>query len=156
MTDSLTHFGIKGMRWGVRRERDDSPVSVSVTAKPSGKLRLKGGQNSGASADAIRARSSQQKVKKSSLNALSDDELKQLVNRMNFEQQYAQLTTKEHKASPAYKAMQMGKNFAKSEMGKKIISTQSGRAVAFAMKKFLTPEQSMKIVDMMKKLKGES
>jgi hypothetical protein len=67
--DTLEHFGKKGMKWGVRR----SP-------KP------------GASEDAQRARAYKKTAKRSGSKALSTKELKDLVTRMNLEQQYSRLS----------------------------------------------------------------
>ena len=85
----LSHFGIKGMKWGVRRERN--PVEVSTTVRPGQKVRAKGGENQSASEDAIRSARLGQIARKSSTDALSTKELQELVNRMNLERQYSQI-----------------------------------------------------------------
>lgn len=76
--DVLEHFGIKGMRWGVRRSeaqlrraRGDSRESDSDDSKTASEL------------------------KKRPLASLSNAELKQLNERMQLEQTYSQLTTKQ-------------------------------------------------------------
>lgn len=72
----LAHFGIRGMKWGVRR----TPAQLA--------------RNAPASEDAINAVKTQQTIKSSgSLNTVSSKELQNLVNRMNLEQQYVRLTT---------------------------------------------------------------
>jgi len=58
----LSHYGVKGMRWGVRKKT--------------------------ASEDAKRHAANRKK----SVSELSDKELQQLVNRMNMQQQYSRLT----------------------------------------------------------------
>lgn len=95
MEDFLQHFGIKGMKWGVRRDRR----AVEVTTKPGGKVRTSGGKGLDAHGDAIRARKAQQRVKGSGLNSLSDAELKKLVNRMNLEQQYSDIVSRQNAAA---------------------------------------------------------
>ena len=68
--DVLAHFGVKGMKWGVRKNRSGS-----------------------ASEDAQRADAAKKKIKtEGGIKALSNNELRDLVNRMNLEQQYSNLT----------------------------------------------------------------
>lgn len=70
--DVLTHYGIKGMKWGVRRTRK---------------------QLDAASDDAKRASEARDKIKRNrgSTDPLSNQELQQLVTRMNLERQYSSL-----------------------------------------------------------------
>src|SRR5882757_2880237 len=70
--DFLEHFGVKGMRWGVRGGKG------SPTAHPS-------------SEDAQRISESQAKVKSGGTKALSTKELQELVTRLNSEQQFDRL-----------------------------------------------------------------
>jgi hypothetical protein len=70
--DLLTHFGVKGMHWGVRKDRTIS----------------------GRSEDSARAHELRTRVKKSGgIHVLTNDELKDLTTRLNLEQQYSKLTT---------------------------------------------------------------
>jgi hypothetical protein len=66
MANELTHFGIPGMKWGVRRKRPSGPSSSDHTT----------------------ARSLQGKK----LNELSNEELKKLTTRLQLEKQYKDLT----------------------------------------------------------------
>lgn len=89
----LAHYGIKGMRWGVRRNvGSDGRVDVTTTAQPGKKVVAKGGQGQPAHEDAIRTAVSKQKAKASTTDSLSTKELQELVNRMNLEQQYSKLS----------------------------------------------------------------
>lgn len=81
------------MRWGVRRN-DGNPVEVSLDSQPGSKVTTKGGYNQPASEDAKKVAVSKQKAKTSSTDSLSTKELQELVNRMNLEQQYSKLTSK--------------------------------------------------------------
>lgn len=90
--DWFEHFGVKGMRWGVRKSE---PTSVEVSARPGTKVTAKGGANQPAHDDAIRVAVSKQKAKTSTTDSLSTKELQELVNRMNLEQQYSTLTSKQ-------------------------------------------------------------
>lgn len=71
----LYHFGIKGMKWGVRRYQNKDG---SLT--PAGKKREK-------SEDYVRAKD----LKKKRLSELSNDELRELNNRMQLESTYRNL-----------------------------------------------------------------
>jgi 2'-5' RNA ligase len=74
MNEVISHFGIKGMRWGVRTSRGGTPAS---THKPS--------------TDAETVDASKAKVKAGGTKTLSTKELQELVTRMNLEQQFSKL-----------------------------------------------------------------
>lgn len=75
----LLHFGIPGMKWGVRRPRGPAgTVSSSPDAQ--------------ATAAAI------SKVAKGGTSTLSNQELQSLITRMNLERQFSTLTTPSPKA----------------------------------------------------------
>lgn len=76
----LYHWGIKGMKWGVRRfQKKDGSLT------PAGKKRRK--DTSNWSEDAKEAA----RIKKKSVNEMSNAELQKLNNRQNLERQYSQL-----------------------------------------------------------------
>jgi hypothetical protein len=123
----LQHYGVKGMKWGVRRD-DTGTVSTgekgrvnkvkdrlkkeidertstetTVRAKPGQIVRVVGGVKRLPHEDAVNARVAEQVAKRSTLDALSNRELQHLVNRMNLESQYRQLAVKETRASAGEK-----------------------------------------------------
>jgi hypothetical protein len=98
---TIFHWGVKGMRWGVRKDR--SPVEVTTSSKPGGRVKAKGGQNQPASEDAVKAAQAHRIARKSTTDALSNKELQALVNRMNLEQQYNQLNSNGPRASAGRK-----------------------------------------------------
>lgn len=104
--NELQHHGIKGMKWGVRRYRNRDG---SLT--PAGKKRY---------SDSTPAHEHHTRVydgKKAS--QLSDQELRDRLNRLNMEKQYNQLTQQETKS---------GKKFIKEVMynaGKQVASEQA-------------------------------
>ena len=89
MNEDIYHWGIKGQKWGVRRYQNKDG---SLT--PAGKQRY--------SQDYIDAHS------KKSVSEMSDAELRKRNNRLQMEQQYAQLTRKKSKVDSAVKAIVKG------------------------------------------------
>lgn len=76
----LYHWGVKGMKWGVRRYQNKDG-----SLKPAGKKRRK--DTSNWSEDAKEAA----RIKKKKVNEMSNAELQKLNNRQNLERQHAQL-----------------------------------------------------------------
>lgn len=74
--DFFAHYGVKGMKWGVRR-------SDAQLSKARGKSEM--------SEDAEKAANARIKAKTSGTSSLSNKEMQTLVNRMNLEQQYSRL-----------------------------------------------------------------
>lgn len=75
----LEHYGIKGMKWGVRR----SPAKLTRTRKS---------PVDPPSEDHVRTQSTRAKAKRSGRQALSNKELQEAITRLNLEQQYSNLT----------------------------------------------------------------
>lgn len=96
LDEYLAHFGVKGMKWGVRK--DDSAGSAQET-----------------SSDVKRAQAAAAKVtKRGGTSALDNSELQALVNRMNLEQQYSTLSSKTQTKSLGTKFLQGTGKFAGS------------------------------------------
>ncbi|MCF8018185.1 MAG: hypothetical protein K9L62_02180 [Vallitaleaceae bacterium] len=86
-SSELTHFGVKGMKWGVRRSSQDSP-STPKKNRNLGEVstQLQSASKSMTSAnDTIKSRS---KLKTNDLSELTDAELKKRVERLNLEARY--------------------------------------------------------------------
>jgi len=96
----LEHYGVKGMQWGKRRERG---VPLAVTPQASSRVRsgnkrktkveVEGGQNHDAHPDALKVAEATAKLKKSGAVALSNNELKEVAQRLQLEGQVKQLTS---------------------------------------------------------------
>lgn len=71
----IEHFGVKGMKWGARRDGRDSGVA---------------GQHS--SPDAVRAAKTAATIQKHGIHAVNNADLQHLVQRRNLEQQHAKTT----------------------------------------------------------------
>lgn len=81
------HYGILGMKWGVRRDR-----------KTLGKRR----KQQTDSDYATEKKEPKKKQSKKTLSDLSDAELRQMINRLQMEKQVAQLTAKEKSAGAKF------------------------------------------------------
>lgn len=96
LDDVLAHYGIMGMKWGVRR-------SEAQLARARGR-RKKKGKSASVSSDAEAAKESLKKAKKGGgAKALSNTELKQLNERLNLEQNYNRLTGQKSKLQKGQK-----------------------------------------------------
>ena len=83
MENELYHFGIKGMRWGVRRYQNPDGSLTNA-----GKKRLKKGQTSN------EENYSSNKSKTKTVKEMSDDELSQAITRLQLEEKYKSLSPK--------------------------------------------------------------
>jgi hypothetical protein len=104
----LSHVGVKGMKWGVRRKATVGPqeVVISDTRK---KLKSTGGAGHPAHPDAISARTIGQVGKKSGLKSLSDQQLQDYARRIQLEQNVKRLN---------YQQSNIGKRFILSAIGR--------------------------------------
>lgn len=84
----LYHYGVKGMKWGVRRYQNKDG-----SLKPAGKKRRRGED---AHSDYQRAHT------KKSVKNMSDKELRDRINRIQMEKQYSQLTKREKSAGEKF------------------------------------------------------
>lgn len=88
MDQKLMHYGVLGMKWGVRRNR-------SV-------LRKKSNNKTKNHMDNQKEERSSRKTKKKKVSDLTDAELRQAINRLQMEKQLAQLTAKEKSAGSKF------------------------------------------------------
>ena len=86
----IAHYGVKGMKWGVRKDTPRPVTTQSVVNKglrSKTKIKAKGGQAQPATQDAVKAAAQRPQVKKSGVSALSNTELRELQTRLQLEQQ---------------------------------------------------------------------
>jgi hypothetical protein len=107
--DFLEHFGVRGMKWGHRKDKGNSSVggvedtALKIKTSP-GKIEVSGGRGRMPHDDAVQAAAYRQIVKASSTHALSNKELQALVNRINLEQNYARAVAPTTGSNPKAKA----------------------------------------------------
>lgn len=138
MENELIHYGVKGMRWGVRRSRVSSTGSTQKLSTKDYNDIKKGVDETKKTVSAISTyRDNKQKkqaaknaTKGLDLNKMSDKELREAVNRMNMEQQYVSLVTNKAVMSRGKSKMDRTLEVA----GDVLTVTSSALAIAVAVK----------------------
>lgn len=155
MENELTHWGIKGMRWGIRRyQNKDGTLTATGKkryAKEMAKLKeeervAKNKQRTQAKInkldekrreiEAIKSgkpiqKKTQQTAHKPSVKEMSDDELRAIVNRLQLEQQYRNLKPEQVSAGKKFTDSVL-KNVvapAATEVGKNVLKDYMTNAV---------------------------
>lgn len=93
----LMHYGVKGMRWGVRKSRPTSSGGFGRKKSSSGIAKLKKRAALRKAYKSKKAATAKAKTTRS-IKDMSDDELRQRINRIQLEKTYAQLTAKQKSA----------------------------------------------------------
>lgn len=130
MGDGISHYGVKGMHWGVRKDR--SGGSSAPAAKPAPKPRM--------SEDAKAVEKAFGKINRGGTDALSNQELQHLVNRLNLEQQYSRLTSEPN--SQQANALKQGQGLINTALGlgktyndvHKFLKSPAGKAIKAGFK----------------------
>jgi 2'-5' RNA ligase len=125
----LAHYGVKGMKWGVRRNRAATSVTtetiVNAGLRGKTKVKAKGGVAQDASPDAVKAAAQKQKLKKSGAAALSNQELAELGTRLQLEVNVKRLSEETSSS---------GRKFVKKRLGSEAQRVGSQEVTSFVDK----------------------
>ena len=106
-SDELCHYGIRGMRWGIRRYQnsDGSLTTAGRNRYSTGKHRSIFTRKKTTSK--VKTKPAEEKPKQKSVSEMSDAELNAFLNRKRLEQQYYQLMATPQKKSAVTKGKEM-------------------------------------------------
>lgn len=101
--DYLQHYGVKGMKWGVRRNRNNASTGSStnrMTANDYRKIKktvdiasttIDSGKRIRGDVKKLKSKSKTKEKTYDDLSKMSDKELREVVNRLNMEERYKQV-----------------------------------------------------------------
>lgn len=129
---SLSHYGVKGMKWGVRR----SEAELARAGSSNGGTDSRPAPKPKVSSDFKAAMDAKRKINESGTQALSNQELQGLLTRMHLERQYRAISSAPP-GSPQKSALEKGHDTVKKALAygetvekvRKFLDSPTGKAV---------------------------
>lgn len=125
MSNELMHYGVLGMRWGVRRYKNKDGTLTTA-----GKKRL--------SKDKDKVEKKERKVALKNRRSLSDVDLKKKIERLKMEKEFKNLTEEDISPGRKYVGEIM------SSAGKKALTVVAAGTMAYGVKVAMTKEFNIK------------
>lgn len=102
-SDYFAHYGVKGMKWGIRKDRVTSGArKVKQKAKDTKTYRKAKSEHEKYLANRSASRVQSDEIRKKKAYQLSDEELKIAIGRMNLEKQYKNLNREVYHPGQAF------------------------------------------------------
>lgn len=146
----LEHYGIKGMKWGVRKSDKSTNISGN-TVRSSKRGKVKGVElseknkksSTRPSDDKIQASVLEKRVKVGSTDVLSNKELETLLQRKNLEKRYLEITSKENTRGVVGLGKSIAQDLAK-DYAKNVMRNSITEAATFGKSKLSDQAEKLK------------